>query len=154
MKHIVPRCFWNREPLTKGGTRLVFHFWKYSFFSDELQCELQTAAPNSSTGIQPFFIAICVCSLFFVVCCFYVIYFNNSKIEYCICNLKKSYLTLINTDCHCFGFLSVIPSLLSSSWWLHLCLRGLAFSWLRNMFTLTRCHIIIIIEIKYHQRWG
>ena len=114
--------------------------------------------PTPQPVFTPFYCNLClflIFHLFNMFCwCFYVIFFDNSNIEYRIYNLKKLYLTLINTGCHCLEFLSVIPSLFSSSWWLHLCQSGLVLSLLRNMFTLTRYHIIIVIEIKHHQRWG
>ena len=151
--------FLKQRTFNKRGNKSCILFWKYS---NILRWTAMWASDCRSQPLNQYsllFIVICVCSLFFIysiffVGVFYVIYFDNSNIVYCIYNLKKLYLTLINTDCHCLEFLSVIPSLFSSSWWLHLCQSGLVLSLLRNMFTLTRYHIIIIIKMKYHKRWG
>ena len=135
--------FLKQRTFNKRGNKSCILFWKYS---NILRWTAMWASDCRSQPLNQYsllFIVICVCSLFFIysiffVGVFYVIYFDNSNIVYCIYNLKKLYLTLINTDCHCLEFLSVIPSLFSSSWWLHLCQSGLVLSLLRNMFTLTR----------------
>ena len=135
--------FLKQRTFNKRGNKSCILFWKYS---NLLRWTAMWASDCRSQPLNQYsllFIVICVCSLFFIysiffVGVFYVTYFDNSNIVYCIYNLKKLYLTLINTGCHCLEFLSVIPSLFSSSWWLNLCQSGLVLSLLRNMFTLTR----------------
>ena len=84
-----PKMFLKQRTFNKRGNKSCILFWKYS---NILRWTAMWASDCRSQLLNQYsllFIVICVCSLFFIysiffVGVFYVIYFDNSNIVYCI----------------------------------------------------------------------
>ena len=84
-----PKMFLKQRTFNKRGNKSCILFWKYS---NILRWTAMWASDCRSQPLNQYsllFIVICVCSLFFIysiffVGVFYVIYFDNSNIVYCI----------------------------------------------------------------------